>query len=151
MRLAPGTAPVDLSCPLPGRFWLRNIDAACFICEPARNGPNHGGDNMTIARIVAMAVVVCAATGMTTQAEAAKRKAAGPAMLEGCPYWVSVCGIVMGSDSNTYVLSGALVPSVPLYTPVTVRGRKTGNNNFCGGTQFEVKAVGRSQKSCVWR
>ena len=151
MRLAPGTAPVDLSCPLPGRFWLRNIDAACFICEPARNGPNHGGDNMTIARIVAMAVVVCAATGMTTQAEAAKRKAAGPAMLEGCPYWVSVCGIVMGSGSNTYVLSGALVPSVPLYTPVTVRGRKTGNNNFCGGTQFEVKAVGRSQKSCVWR
>ena len=88
--------------------------------------------------------------GHTTQAEAAKRKAAGPTTLEGCPYWVPVCGIVMGSGSNTYVLSGALGPSVPLYTPVTVRGRKTGNNNFCGGTQFEVKAVGRSQKSCVW-
>ncbi|MGA8590427.1 MAG: hypothetical protein WB803_14270 [Pseudolabrys sp.] len=63
---------------------------------------------MTIARIVAIAVVVCAATGMTTQAEAAKRKAAGPTTLEGCPYWVPVCGIVMGSGSNTYVLSGAL-------------------------------------------
>ena len=43
MRLAFGAAPVDLSCPLPGRFWLRNIDAACFICERAGNGPNHGG------------------------------------------------------------------------------------------------------------
>jgi len=109
------------------------------------------GDSMTIARKVAIAVVVCAATGMTTQAEAAKRKAAGPTTLEGCPYWVPVCGIVMGSGSNTYVLSGALAPSVPLYTPVRVRGRKTGDNNFCGGTQFEVQAVGRSQKSCVWR
>jgi hypothetical protein len=101
--------------------------------------------------IVWLVLVVCAATGMTTHAEAAKRKAAGPTTLEGCPYWVPVCGIVMGSGANTYVLSGALAPSVPLYTPVTVRGRKTGNNNFCGGTQFEVKAVGRSQKSCVWR
>jgi hypothetical protein len=109
------------------------------------------GNNMTIARIVAIAAVVCAATGMTTQAEAAKRKAAGSTKLEGCPYWVPVCGIVMGFGPDTYVLSGALVPSVPLYTPVTVSGRKTGNNNFCGGTQFEVKAVGRSQKSCVWR
>ena len=67
------------------------------------------------------------------------------------PHWVPVCGIVMGSGPDTYVLSGALVPSVPLYTPVTVRGRKTDNNNFCGGTKFEVKAVRRSQKSCVWR
>jgi hypothetical protein len=106
---------------------------------------------MTIARIVTIAVVVCAATGITTQAAAAKRKAADLTMLEGCPYWVPVCGIVMGSGSNTYVLSGALGPSVPLYTPVTVLGRNTGNNNFFGGTQFEVKAVGRSQKSCAWR
>jgi hypothetical protein len=129
---------------------LRNIDAACFICDSPETGPTMG-DNMTITRIVAIAAVVCAATGMTTQAEAAKRKAAGPTTLEGCPYWVPVCGIVMGSGPDTYVLSGAQVPSVPLYTPVTVRGRKIGNNNFCGGTQFEVKAVGRSQKSCVWR
>ena len=146
MRRAPGAAPVDLSCPLPGRFWLRDIDAV----SPPETGPTMG-DNMTIARIVAIAAVVCAAAGMTTQAEAAKRKAAGPTTLEGCPYWVPVCGIVMGSGPDTYVLSGSLVPSVPLYTPVTVRGRKTGNNNFCGGTQFEVKAIGRSQKSCVWR
>ena len=118
--------------------------------SPPETGPTMG-DSMTIARKVAIAVVVCAATGMTTQAEAAKRKAAGPTTLEGCPYWVPVCGIVMGSGSNTYVLSGALAPSVPLYTPVRVRGRKTGDNNFCGGTQFEVQAVGRSQKSCVWR
>ena len=46
-----------------------------------------------------------------------------------------VCGIVMGSGSNTYVLSGALVSSVPLYTPVTVRGRKTG---------MTISAVARS-------
>jgi hypothetical protein len=109
------------------------------------------GDNMTIGRIVAVAAVVCATTGMTTQAEAAKRKAVGPTTLEGCPHWVPVCGIVMGSGADTYVLSGALVALVPLYTPVTIRGRKTGNNSFCGGTQFEVKAVGRSQKSCVSR
>ena len=31
----------------------------------------------TIGRIIAITVVVCAAIGMTTQAEAAKRKAAG--------------------------------------------------------------------------
>ena len=89
--------------------------------------------------------------GMTTPAESAKRKLAGYIELKGCAYWVPVCGTVMGSGPDTYVLSRALVPSVSLYTPVTVRGRKTGNNNFCGGTQFEVKAVGRSQKSCVWR
>ena len=121
-----------------------------LFVRPPETGPTME-DNMTIARIVAIAAVFCAATGMTTQAEAAKRKAAGPTTLEGCPHWVPVCGIVMGSGADTYVLSGALVPSVPLYTPVTIRGRKTGNNNFCGGTQFEIKAVGRSQKSCVWR
>jgi hypothetical protein len=121
-----------------------------LFVSPPETGPTMG-DSMTIARKVAIAVVVCAATSMTTLAEAAKRKAAGPTTLEGCPYWVPVCGIVMGSCSNTYVLSGALAPSVPLYTPVKVRGRKTGDNNFCGGTQFEVQAVGRSQKSCVWR
>jgi len=94
---------------------------------------------MTIARIVAIAAVVCAATGMTTQAEAAKRKAAGPTTLEGCPYWVAVCGIVMGSGPDTYVLSNGFRRFD--YTP---RLRYA-------GTQFEVKAVGRSQKSCAWR
>ena len=121
-----------------------------LFVSPPETGPTMGRQ-LTIARIVAIAVVVCAATGMTGGADqAAKRKAAGPITGEGFRTGCRV-GIVMGSGSNTYVLSGALVSSVPLYTPVTVRGRKTGNNNFCGGKQFEVTAVRHSQKSCVWR
>ena len=26
-------------------FWLRNLDPACFTCEPAGSGPNHGGQH----------------------------------------------------------------------------------------------------------
>ena len=26
-------------------FWLRNMDPACLICEPAGSGPNHGGQH----------------------------------------------------------------------------------------------------------
>ncbi|HXX07085.1 MAG TPA: hypothetical protein VEJ43_03315 [Pseudolabrys sp.] len=105
---------------------------------------------MTIARIIAITAVVGAVMSLSAQAEAAKRKTTGPTVLEGCAYWVPVCGAVMGSGPDTYVLSGA---PVPLHTAVIVRGRKTGNINLCfgWGTQFEVKTVGRSQKSCMWR
>jgi uncharacterized membrane protein len=39
---------------------------------------------MTIARIIAITAVVCAAMGATTQADAAKRKPAGHIELDGC-------------------------------------------------------------------
>ena len=106
---------------------------------------------MTIARIVAITAVVCAAMGMTTPAESAKRKLAGYIELKGCAYWVPVCGTVMGSGPDTYVLSGA---SVPLHTPIKVSGRKTGNINLCRGQGAQVE-VTRSQRardiSCMWR
>ena len=52
---------------------------------------------MTIARIVAITAVVCAAMGATTQADAAKRKPAGSVELDGCAYWVPLACTVMGS------------------------------------------------------
>jgi hypothetical protein len=79
---------------------------------------------MTIARIIATTTVVCAAIGMTTHAEAAKRKIPpGSYQLEGCAYWMPLCGTVMGSAPNIYVLS----PSVPWNTPITVFGRRAGD------------------------
>jgi len=36
---------------------LRNIDPACFICAPA-SGRSYWGDNMTIARIIAITAVI---------------------------------------------------------------------------------------------
>ena len=106
---------------------------------------------MTIARTITITAVVCAAMGMTTQAEAAKRKLAGYVELTGCVYWVPVCGTVMGSGPDTYVLSGA---PVPLHTPIKVFGRKTGNMNLCWGRGAQV-AVTRSERargiSCMWR
>ena len=51
---------------------LPNIDPAClFLNLP--EAAKQRGDNMTIARIIAITAVVCAAIGMTTQAEAASK------------------------------------------------------------------------------
>ncbi|MGC2074348.1 MAG: hypothetical protein WA694_24035 [Pseudolabrys sp.] len=41
---------------------------------------------MTIARITTIAAVACAAMGVATQAEAAKRKLAGYIEVKGCAY-----------------------------------------------------------------
>jgi hypothetical protein len=126
-------------------FSLRNIDPACFICEPQPQV-----DNMTIARIIAITAVVCASIGMTTQAEAAKRKIPPGFQLEGCAYWMPLCGTVMGSAPNIYVLSA----SVPWNTPITVFGRRTGNPNLCWGrgTQVEVTGYAPNPKiSCLFR
>ena len=106
---------------------------------------------MTIGRIIAITAVLCAAIGMTTQTEAAKRKVTGSIKLRGCAYLQPFCGMVMGSGPDTYVLSGA---SVPLHTPIKVSGRKTGNINLCGGRGAQVE-VTRSQRArditCMWR
>ena len=103
---------------------------------------------MTIPRIIAITAVVCAAIGMATQAEAAKRKnPPGSIELKGCAYWRPLCGMFMGSAPNAYVLSAA----VPLNTPITVFGRKTGNSNLClgQGTQVEVTGYAHNPKiSC---
>jgi len=106
---------------------------------------------MAIARIIAITAVVCAVTGMTTQAEAAKRKyPPGSTQLKGCAYWMPLCGTVMGSAPAIYVLSA----SVPWNTPITVFGRKTGNVNLCWGrgTQVEVTGYVPDPKgSCTFR
>ena len=100
---------------------------------------------MTVARIVGITAVACAAIGMTAQAEAAKRKyPPGSIELKGCAYWRPLCGTVMGSGPDTYVLSAL----VPWNTPITVFGRKTGNTNLCG-TQVEVTGYAPNPKiSC---
>jgi hypothetical protein len=94
--------------------------------------------------------MACAAIGMTTQAEAAKRKhPPGFIELKGCAYWSPLCGTLMGSGSNTYVLSS----SVPWNTPITVFGRKTGTNSgWCLGTQVAVTGYKPNPKiSCQFR
>jgi hypothetical protein len=105
---------------------------------------------VTIARLVATTAVVCATLGMTAQAEAAKRKIPpGSFQLEGCAYWMPLCGTVMGSAPNIYVLS----PSVPWNTPITVFGRRTGPN-LCWGqsTQMAVTGYAPNPKiSCQFR
>jgi len=50
--------------------------------------------------------MVCATIGMTTQGEAAKRKSPPSSFqLQGCAYWMPLCGTVMGSAPNIYVLT----------------------------------------------
>jgi hypothetical protein len=106
---------------------------------------------MTIARIIAITAVVCAAMGATTQADAAKRKPAGHIELDGCAYWVPLACTVMGSGNNTYALYGSATP-VPLHTPIKVLGRRTGNVGSCWGTQVQVISWKPNPKiSCMWR
>jgi hypothetical protein len=85
---------------------------------------------------------------MTTQAEAAKRKSP-PFQLQGCAYWMPLCGTVMGSAPNIYVLS----PSVPWNTPITVFGQRTGPN-VCWGQSTQVAVTGYAPNpkiSCQFR
>jgi hypothetical protein len=117
--------------------------------RPPEVGPTKG-DNMTVARIIAITVVVCAAIGMTTQAEAAKRKSPpGSFQLQGCAYWMPLCGTVMGSAPNIYVLG----PSVPWNTPITVFGQRTGPS-VCWGQSTQVAVTGYAPNpkiSCQFR
>jgi hypothetical protein len=102
---------------------------------------------MTIARIVAITAVVCAAMGMATQAEA-KRIPKGHILICGIAYWVPLSCIVMGSGTSTYVLNRP----VPLNTPIMVLARKTGNVGFCYGTHVDVVTVVPIPKGgCIWR
>ena len=91
--------------------------------------------------------MVCAATGVATQAEAAKRIPPGHIVLNGCAYWSPLCTF-MGSGADTYSLYGF----VPWSTPVTVLARKTGNVGVCGGTQVTVVSyVPNPKGSCMFR
>ena len=96
---------------------------------------------MTIGRIIAITAVLCASIGMTTQAEAAKRKAAGGSRITfiGCAYIELFCGTVMRDFAgNIYVLS----PPVTPYTPLKVVGRKSGDIGLCRMTQVGVISAG---------
>jgi len=104
---------------------------------------------MTIGRVIAITAVVCAAIGMTTQAEAAKRKAAGGSgiTLKGCAYIDLLCGPIMrDSAGNIYVLS----PPVTPYTPLKVIGRRSGGTStgWCQATGVQVKSAKPFGKSC---
>ena len=106
---------------------------------------------MTIAKTIAIAAVVCVAMGVTTQADAAKRKPAGYIELDGCAYWVPLACTAMGSGPDTYALYGSATP-VPFLTPIKVLGRRTGNVGPCWGTQVQVVSWKPNPKiSCMWR
>ena len=101
---------------------------------------------MTIGRMIAITAVVCAAIGMITQAEAAT----GSIKLRGCAYIDLLCGTVMKDlAGNIYALN----PSVPPYTPILMRGHKTGNILCWGyGTQVRVDRYARdSDGRCTYR
>src|SRR5262249_29673821 len=74
---------------------------------------------MKIARIITITAAVGAAMGMTTQAEAAKRRPAGSIGLESCAYPALPACTYMGSGTDTYVLWGT---PVPWFTPIKVYG-----------------------------
>ena len=119
-----------------------------LFVSPLEAGPTTG-DNMTIGRIIAITAVVCAAIGMTTQAEAAKRKAAGRSgiTLIGCAYSDLLCGTIMRDVAgNIYALS----PPVTPYTPLKVVGRKSGEIpiGWCKATRVQVISATPSGQSC---
>ena len=78
---------------------------------------------MKIGRIIAITAVVCAAIGMTTQAEAAKRKAAGGKVItfRGCAQIDLLCGSVMTDAAGRRF---AFTPWIPIWTPLEVKARK---------------------------
>jgi len=119
-----------------------------LFVSPLEAGPTTGV-NMTIGRIIAITAVVCAAIGMTTQAEAAKRKTTGRSgiTLIGCAYIDLLCGTIMRDFAgNTYALS----PPVTPYTPLKVVGRKSGDipRGWCRATRVQVKSATPSSQSC---
>jgi hypothetical protein len=120
-----------------------------LFVSPLEAGPTTG-DNMTIGRIIAITAVVCAAIGMTTQAEAAKRKAAGGSRITliGCAYIDLLCGTIMRDFAgNTYALSTPVTP----YTPLKVVGRKSGgiSMGWCRATRVAVISATPSGQSCA--
>jgi hypothetical protein len=106
---------------------------------------------MTIGRTIAITAVVCAAIGMTTQAEAAKQKAAGGSRITliGCAYIELFCGTVMRDFAgNIYALS----PPVTPYTPLKVVGQKSGDIyiGLCSRAPTRVAVISATPfgKSC---
>jgi hypothetical protein len=107
---------------------------------------------MTIGRIIAITVVVCAAIGTTTQAEAAKRKAAGRSgiTLIGCVKIDLLCGAIMRDFSgNIYAFS----PPVTPYIPLKVVGRKSGDITigWCKSTRVNVISATPTGGTCAAR
>src|SRR5262245_43109675 len=105
---------------------------------------------MTVARTIAIMAVVCAAIGMTTQAEAAKRKSPpGSFQLQGCAYWMTLGGTVMGSAPKV----DGPGPSGPWNTPSTGVGQRTGRG-VCWSQSTQVAVTGYAPNpkiSCQFR
>ena len=116
-----------------------------LFVSPLEAGPTTGGQH----RIIAITAVICAAIGMTTQAEAAKRKAAGGSgiTLIGCAYIDLLCGTIMrNSAGNIYALSTPVTP----YTPLKVVGRKSGDISigWCKATRVGVLSATPTGGTC---
>ena len=104
---------------------------------------------MTVARIITITAVVCAAIGMTTQAEAAKRKSTNTITLTGCAYLDLLCGPVMKDTAgNRYTFTPPAL--VPLYTPLKVVGRKSGGISvgWCKARRVQVLYVMPTGGTC---
>ena len=105
---------------------------------------------MTIGRIIAITTVVCAAIGMTTQAEAAKRKSTGTMTFTGCADLWLLCGPVMkdiAGRAYTFIPSQLVQPGIPL----KVVGRKSRDISFvwCKATRVNVISVTPTGGTCA--
>ena len=100
---------------------------------------------MKIGRIIAITAVVCAAIGMTTQAEAAKKRGGNVTTFTGCAYY-KFCGLFAPAVlAMTADIAGNLIlfnppGSVPPFIPYRVRGQKVGETSigWCRATQVNV-------------
>ena len=104
---------------------------------------------MTIGRIIATTAVVCAAIGVTTQAEAAKRKSTGTMTFTGCAELSLVCGPVMrdiAGNTYTFIPPQRVQPGIPL----KVVGRRSGDISigWCKATRVQVISATPSGQSC---
>ena len=105
---------------------------------------------MTVARIIAITAMVCAAIGMTTQAEAAKRKSTSSVTFMGCAYWVLFCPGPVMKDIAGNLYTFIPPERVPPHIPLKVVGRKSGDIYIgpCKATRVEVLSATPTGGTC---
>ena len=102
---------------------------------------------MTVARIIAISLMVCAMISLTTQAEAAKRKST--ITFRGCADLDLLCGAVMkdaAGNRHAFIPSGLVPPGVPL----KVVGRRSGDvpGGWCKARRVQVLSVTPTGGTC---
>ena len=105
---------------------------------------------MTIGRIIATTAVVCAAIGITTHAEAAKRKSTGTMTFTGCADLWLLCGPVMrdiAGNTYTFIPPQRVQPGIPL----KVVGRRSGDISigWCKATRVNVISATPTGGTCA--